>query len=56
MPLLLGKSHISDNISTEESSGKPRKQAIAIALHVAGVPKNKPNKLSDLAARKKQSK
>lgn len=35
MPLLGGKSNIGKNISTEMSHGKPRKQAIAIALDVA---------------------
>jgi len=41
MPLLKGKENIGKNIKTEESHGKPRKQAIAIALRVAGVPKKK---------------
>lgn len=38
MPLKKGKSKkaISQNIKTEIESGKPRKQAIAIALSVAG--------------------
>jgi hypothetical protein len=35
MPLLSGKSHIGDNIKTEEAAGKPHKQALAIALSVA---------------------
>lgn len=37
MPLMYGKSRkaIGTNISTEEAAGKPRKQAIAIALHTA---------------------
>jgi hypothetical protein len=35
MPLLKGKNNIGKNISTEEKSGKPKKQAIAIALDVA---------------------
>jgi hypothetical protein len=35
MPLLKGKSNIGHNISEMESSGHPRDQAIAAALHVA---------------------
>lgn len=40
MPLLPGEGNIGRNIKTEEQAGRPRKQAIAIALHVAG--KGKP--------------
>lgn len=36
MPLLKGKKNIGKNIKTELAHGKPRKQAIAIALNVAG--------------------
>jgi len=36
MPLLKGKANIGANIKTEMAAGKPRKQAIAIALSVAG--------------------
>ncbi len=36
MPLLKGKQNIGKNIKTEISAGRPRKQAIAIALNVAG--------------------
>lgn len=41
MPLEKGSSRtvIGHNIKTEEEAGKPKKQAIAIALHEAGVPK-----------------
>lgn len=43
MPLKKGKSRkaISSNIRTEIRHGKPRKQAIAIALRTAGVPKKR---------------
>ncbi len=43
MPLKSGKSRkiISANIKTEIKHNKPRKQAIAIALHKAGVPRKK---------------
>ena len=51
MPLAKGKSRkgISENISTEIHSGKPKKQAIAIAMSVARkttakVPKKKSSK------------
>lgn len=36
MPLLKGRKNIGANIRTEEAAGKPRRQAIAIALSVAG--------------------
>ncbi len=37
MPLMSGKSQaaVSQNIKTELAAGKPKAQAIAIALHVA---------------------
>lgn len=35
MPLLKGKKNIGKNIKTEMAHGKPKKQAIAIALSVA---------------------
>jgi hypothetical protein len=43
MPLKKGKSReaISENIKTEMAEGKPRKQAIAIALSVAGLSNKK---------------
>jgi hypothetical protein len=43
MPLKSGKSKavISSNIKTEIAHGKPQKQAVAIALHKAGVPKKR---------------
>ena len=41
MPLLLGKKNIGHNIKIEEEAGKPRKQAVAIALNKAGVGKGK---------------
>jgi hypothetical protein len=46
MPLIKGKSRaaIGQNIKTEEAAGKPRAQAIAIALHTAGKGKKRPNK------------
>jgi len=46
MPLKKGKSKeiISQNIKTEIKAGKPKKQAIAIALNVAGKSKGKTKK------------
>lgn len=41
MPLLKGKKNIGRNIKTEEAAGRPRKQAIAIALSEAGESKKK---------------
>lgn len=35
MPLLKGKANIGKNIKTEEAAGRPKKQAIAIALNTA---------------------
>jgi hypothetical protein len=41
MPLKKGKKAIPENIRTEMKHGKPQKQAIAIALRTANVPKKK---------------
>jgi hypothetical protein len=43
MPLVKGKSKkaVSQNIKTEMAAGKPQKQAVAIALNVAGKSKGK---------------
>jgi hypothetical protein len=43
MPLVKGSSRkaVSQNVRTELKAGRPRKQAIAIALRVAGKPKPK---------------
>lgn len=46
MPLKSGKSNkvVSENIETEMAAGKPQKQAIAIAMSVAGKGKKKPSR------------
>jgi hypothetical protein len=44
MPLLKGVKNIGHNIKKEIESGKDRKQAIAIALNVAGKSKKKKQK------------
>ena len=41
MPLLKGYKNVGHNIKKEMSHGKPRKQAIAIAMRVAGKAKIK---------------
>lgn len=41
MPLYKGKKNIGKNIETEMAHGKPRKQAIATAMSVAGMSKKK---------------
>lgn len=45
MPLKSGKTKkvIAANVRAEMAAGKPQKQAVAIALHHAGMPKG-PNK------------
>lgn len=54
MPLLSGKENIGRNIQTEEEAGKPRRQAIAIALSVARrsgakIPEKPKSRLSKLS-------
>lgn len=41
MPLFKGKKNIGKNIGIEMANGKPRKQAIAIAMSVAKMHKNR---------------
>ena len=47
MPLVKGKSNkaVSKNIKTEMAAGKPQRQAIAIALSVAGKSKKDKKKV-----------
>ena len=44
MPLLKGKKNVGKNIKELESTGRPKNQAIAIALSVAGKSKSKKKK------------
>ena len=43
MPLLKGKKNVGKNIATEMNAGKPRKQAIAIAMNEAKEEKKEKN-------------
>lgn len=54
MPLKSGKSRkvIEENIRTEERAGKPPKQAVAIALHKAKVPRKTRAKPAKMHARR----
>lgn len=45
MPLRKGKTHIGDNIKELESTGRPKKQSVAIALKEAGEYKKPGNKI-----------
>ena len=55
MALKKGKSKkvISANIRTEIAAGKPQKQAVAIALRAAGVPKKRKKRAKKKARRRK---
>ena len=44
MPLYKGKKNIGRNIKTEMAHGKKHKQAVAIAMSVAGISKKKKKK------------
>lgn len=44
MPLAKGKKNVGHNIAKLEKEGYPNKQAIAIALNVAGIEKKKKGK------------
>lgn len=44
MPLKSGKENIGENIKTEEKAGRPKRQALAIALSKAYGPKKKKKK------------
>jgi hypothetical protein len=50
MPLLRGKENIGSNVKTEEAAGKPKAQAVAIALHEAGVKKSVSRDMQPAAA------
>ena len=45
MPLLKGEANIGRNIRIEMKQGKPHKQAVAIALRVAGKSRDKAVKM-----------
>lgn len=52
MPLFKGKKNIGKNIATEMAHGKPQKQAVAIALNVAGT--SRKDKLKALKKKAKE--
>ena len=51
MPLLKGKENIGRNIKTEMKAGRPKKQAIPIAMSVAGLSKKKKGYSKDTVKR-----
>lgn len=53
MPLKKGKSRkvIAENIKREQAAGKPHDQAVAIALHEAGVPPSEARERASLKGR-----
>jgi hypothetical protein len=58
MPLKTGRTKkvISSNVRTEIAAGKPKKQAVAIALRKAGVPKkSRPQQVRKKMIRRKST-
>lgn len=56
MPLYKGKRNIGKNINELEDTGRPKKQALAIALNVAGEANKPGNRMKKIGVMKSKAK